>query len=272
MPGFDIPNYKKIRKELSGLGESATDEDVNQVFINFISEAHKRNINVIFDIALNHTSEEHKWFINSKKQITGNKHTDLNNEFYIWQKDDKKYKDARLLFKGMCPSNWEKFEDMYFFHRFFEFQPDLNYRNPVVLIEMCRNLLYWASYGVDGFRADAIPYLWKEENTNCENLPQTHTIVKFFRAILDFVKPGFFLLAEACQLPNEVVKYFGDEDECHAGYHFPLMPQMFISFATQNCQPIKEVLDKKRNSHLQFLIIASGFYFYDYTMSLHWKW
>jgi maltose alpha-D-glucosyltransferase / alpha-amylase len=134
------------------------------------------------------------------------------------------------------------YDGWYFFHRFFNFQPDLNYRNPEVLLAMSRNLLYWQSMGVDGFRADAIPYLWKEEGTDCENLPKTHTIVKFFRAILDYVKPGTLLLAEACQQPATVVEYLGDGDECHAAYHFPLMPQLYKAIASNNAEPVKHTL------------------------------
>jgi maltose alpha-D-glucosyltransferase / alpha-amylase len=142
----------------------------------------------------------------------------------------------------METSNWEPCGEWFFFHRFFNFQPDLNYRNPEVLLAMSRNLLYWQSMGVDGFRADAIPYLWKEEGTDCENLPQTHTIVKFFRAILDYVKPGTLLLAEACQQPATVVEYMGNGDECHAAYHFPLMPQLYKAIASKNAEPVKHTL------------------------------
>jgi len=147
------------------------------------------------------------------------------------------------LFKGIEDCNWESNGDEWnYFHRFFSFQPDLNYKNPDVLLDMSRNLLYWQEMGVDGFRADAIPYLWKEEGTNCENLPKTHIIVKFFRAILDYVNTGTLLLAEACQKPNEVVKYMGDGDECHAAYHFPLMPMMFKAIAMEDGSPIKQTL------------------------------
>jgi maltose alpha-D-glucosyltransferase/alpha-amylase len=148
-----------------------------------------------------------------------------------------------LLFKGIEESNWEPNGDgWYYFHRFFSFQPDWNYKNPDVLLEMTGNLLYWQRMGIDGFRADAIPYLWKEEGTNCENLPKTHLIVKFFRAMLDYVKPGTLLLAEACQKPKEVVKYLGEGDECHAAYHFPLMPMMFKSIAAHDGTPVKHTL------------------------------
>ena len=238
--GFDIRQYTKIRDELLGLPREAPDPEKQDIFKNFIKEAKLRGIRVIFDVAMNHTSDQHPWFLESRKG-PDNPFRD----FYIWNKDTNRYTETRLLFKGMEDSNWEQDGDCYYFHRFFGFQPDLNYRNPQVLTEMSKNLLFWLGQGVDGFRADAIPYLWKEEGTNCENLPQTHTIVKFFRAVLDYINPNTLLLAEACQKPAEVVKYFGDGDECHAGYHFPLMPQMFKAIAKQSSKPIKKTLDPK---------------------------
>ncbi len=235
--GFDIRNYRKIRTELLGLPESSPEDEQRKVFREFLTEAHRRNIKVIFDIAINHTSEEHFWFREARKS-EDNPYRD----YYIWSKTTDLYKEARIIFYGLCESNWQKHGDWYFFHRFFEFQPDLNYKNPKVLIEMTRNFLFWLQEGVDGFRADAIPYLWKEEGTSCENLPQTHTVVKFFRAVLDYVRPNTLLLAEACQKPKEVVKYFGNGDECNAGYHFPLMPQMFKAVAAQSNKPVVETL------------------------------
>jgi maltose alpha-D-glucosyltransferase/alpha-amylase len=186
---------------------------------------------------MNHTSNTNPWFLEAK---SGPDNPYYN--YYIWNKDTNKYKETRLLFKGMCPSNWEPCGDAFYFHRFFEFQPDLNYHNPEVLLAMGRILLFWLSQGVDGFRADAIPYIWKTDGTDCENLPEAHTIIRFWRAMLDFVKPGTLLLAEACQPPNEVVKYFGEGNECHAGYHFPLMPQLFIAMGQGDASPIKQVL------------------------------
>lgn len=235
--GFDISKYDRIRSSLLGLSDNSTQHQQEIVFGSFIAEAHSRGIRVIFDVAINHTSDEHPWFLDSKK-------TEINefSGFYIWRDEPNEYLDARLLFKGIEDSNWEKYGNRYYFHRFFSFQPDLNYRNPDVLLAMTKNLLYWQSIGVDGFRADAIPYLWKEDGTSCENLDLTHTIVKFFRAALDYVQPGSLLLAEACQKPTEVVKYLGNNDECHAAYHFPLMPMIFKSIAKGDSQPIKHTL------------------------------
>lgn len=235
--GFDIRDYRNIRPGLFGLPADTPMEEKQQAFRDFLTEAHSRGIRVIFDIAMNHTSEEHPWFTESRKG-PDNPYRD----FYIWNRDTNKYKETRLLFKGMCPSNWEKDGEWYYFHRFFEFQPDLNYKNPDVLIEISRILLFWLSQGLDGFRADAIPYIWKEDGTDCENLPQTHTIIKIFRAVLEFVRPNTLLLAEACQPPKEVVRYFGNGDECHAGYHFPLMPMLFKSLALQDATPVHGVL------------------------------
>ena len=235
--GFDIRDYRTIRADLLDLPQSTSVEERQKAFRDFLDEAHKNGLKVIFDIAMNHTSEEHQWFGESRKG-PDNPFRD----YYIWNKDTNRYKETRLLFKGMCPSNWEKDGDYYFFHRFFEFQPDLNYRNPQVLLEVSRILLFWLSQGLDGFRADAIPYIWKEEGTDCENLPEAHMIIKIFRAILDQVRPNTLLLAEACQPPVEVVKYFGDGDECHAGYHFPLMPMIFKSLAIQDAEPVLDVL------------------------------
>ncbi|PKP45955.1 MAG: alpha-amylase [Bacteroidetes bacterium HGW-Bacteroidetes-11] len=235
--GFDIRDYRTIRADLLDLPQSTSVEERQKAFRDFLDEAHKNGLKVIFDIAMNHTSEEHQWFVESRKG-PDNPFRD----YYIWNKDTNRYKETRLLFKGMCPSNWEKDGDYYFFHRFFEFQPDLNYRNPQVLLEVSRILLFWLSQGLDGFRADAIPYIWKEEGTDCENLPEAHMIIKIFRAILDQVRPNTLLLAEACQPPVEVVKYFGDGDECHAGYHFPLMPMIFKSLAIQDAEPVLDVL------------------------------
>ena len=236
--GFDISNYRKIRPGLlqcKGNGEAG-----QQLFDRFLEEAHQRGIRVIFDIAINHVSEEHPWFREAKKS-PGNPYRD----YFIWTKNTDLYKEARIIFEGLCTSNWEKEGEWYYFHRFFEFQPDLNYRNPEVLIGMCRNFIYWLQKGVDGFRADAIPYLWKEDGTFFENLPQTHTIVLFFRAVVEYFRPHTLLLAEACQKPAEVVKYFGTGDECNAGYHFPLMPQIFKSVAAQNAKPVQTTLSRK---------------------------
>ena len=235
--GFDISDYRNIRPALLNLPDDSTQKEREDAFGVFLQQAAKKKIKVIFDIAINHTSDQHHWFREARKS-PDNPYRD----YYIWSQDTALYKDARIIFEGLCESNWEKDGDWYFFHRFFEFQPDLNYRNPEVLLEMSCNMLYWLKFGVDGFRADAIPYLWKEDGTTCENLPQTHTVVQFIRAVLDYIRPNTLLLAEACQKPKEVVKYFGQGNECHAGYHFPLMPQMFKALSKQSKEPVIKVL------------------------------
>lgn len=234
--GFDISDYYQIRADL--LDKSGTSAD-QQVFLQFLAEAHKKGIRVIFDISMNHTSDEHPWFVEASKS----KDNPYRN-YYIWSKNTDLYNDARIIFKGIESSNWEKKGDEYFFHRFFNFQPDLNYRNPQVLLEMCRILHFWQAAGVDGFRADATPYIWKVDGTDCENLTETHLVIKFFRAMLDYFKPGTLLLAEACQQPAQVVEYMGNGDECHAAYHFPLMPRIYKSIAMQSGTPIEETLSK----------------------------
>ncbi|KAF0129071.1 MAG: maltose alpha-D-glucosyltransferase [Bacteroidetes bacterium] len=235
--GFDIRNYDLIRHDLLGLEPGFKKEEQEAIFGKFLHEAHRRGIRVIFDIAINHCSEEHPWFVEARKSEDSNYR-----DYFIWSKNTDLYKDARIIFKGMESSNWEPLGETNFFHRFFNFQPDLNYKNPEVLFAMTRNMLYWQKMGVDGFRADAIPYLWKEEGTDCENLPQTHMVVKFFRALLDYVKPGTLLLAEACQKPATVVEYMGQGDECHAAYHFPLMPMFYKSIAQQSNKSIRSIL------------------------------
>ena len=229
--GFDISDYTKIRDSLTGGDERVFDE--------FLLETHKRGMRVIFDIALNHCSIEHPWF----KEAIADQNSPKR-DFFIWSDSQDKYKEARIIFKGLCSSNWEWEENtsQYYFHRFFAIQPDLNYRNPEVLLEMTKTLVNWKIRGLDGFRADAIPYIWKEEGTICENLPKTHTVVKFFRAALDFIEEDTLLLAEACQPPKKVVEYFGNGDECNAAYHFPVMPRIYRSLAEQSNEAVQMAL------------------------------
>ncbi|MFW5799351.1 MAG: alpha-amylase family glycosyl hydrolase, partial [Spirochaetota bacterium] len=216
--GFDISDYYKVREDLGG----------NEAFSHFIEAAHKRKIKIIFDIAINHSSCEHKWF----KSAKSSKNSEYR-DYYIWNEDTEKYKEARLLFKGIINSNWtyNKETDDYYFHRFYPIQPDLNYKNPDVLIEMIKALAFWKLFGVDGFRLDAAPFLWKEENTKCENLWETHLILKLFRASLDYIGAGTLLIAEANLMPEYLIEYYGKDDECQASYHFPLMPNFYLAIA-----------------------------------------
>lgn len=235
--GFDISDYNRIRPELLG---DATAGDTE--FDYFLKEAHRRGMAVIFDIAMNHCSEEHSWFKEARVHPGSPKR-----DYFIWNDQPTGYDEARVIFKGMCESNWafDEQSKQYYFHRFFDCQPDLNYRNPEVLIAMTDVLITWRRRGVDGFRMDAVPYLWKEEGTTCENLPKTHLIVQFFRAVLDYLWPSNLLLAEACQQPQDVVDYFGNGFECHAAYHFPLMPQIFKALAIEDGQPIVTTMSQQ---------------------------
>jgi maltose alpha-D-glucosyltransferase/alpha-amylase len=230
--GFDISDYYKVRSDLG----------TNEEFYELINLIHDNGMKIIFDVAINHTSVEHEYFRKSRSS----KNNPYRN-WYIWNKDNKKYNSTRILFKGMMNSNWE-YDDKtgeYYFHRFYEIQPDLNYKNPDVLIEMINVLSFWKIKGIDGFRMDAAPFLWKEEGTNSENLGKTHLILKIFRESLDYIEEGTALIAEANQPPKDVVEYFGKGDECHAAYHFPLMPKVFLSIAESNPEYIIQALSEK---------------------------
>lgn len=229
--GFDIRDFRAIREDLGG----------NDAFQDFILKAHARGIRILFDMAVNHSSDQHPWF-QSARASKDSPYRD----YYIWNPDRERYQDARLIFKGMVNSNWSWNEATgdYYFHRFYSFQPDLNYRNPDVLIAMVENFLYWKEQGVDGLRMDAIPFIWKEEGTNCEDLPTTHQLLKLIRAALDYCQPGTLLIAEANMTPKDVVSYFGNDDECQAAYHFPLMPQFYMALAEADRRYIEAALSR----------------------------
>ncbi|AHC16292.1 alpha-amylase family glycosyl hydrolase [Salinispira pacifica] len=235
--GFDISDYRSIRKNLfqEGLDELKRRE----IFDEFIRKAAERGIAIIFDVAVNHVSSQHDWFQNALK-AEDNPYRD----YFIWSEDNRGYSQARIIFKGMLDSNWtySPAADKYYFHRFYPHQPDLNYRNPRVLSEIIRVFSYWIQRGIRGFRLDAAPYLWKEEGTNCENLGKTHDIIKILRKSVELIQEDVLLLAEACQPPREVVSYFGDNDECQAAYHFPLMPRMYRSILQESAEPIVDVM------------------------------
>ncbi len=232
--GFDVADYFQIRTDLLN-GRPQT------LFYEFLEEARSRNIAIIFDIPLNHCSSEHSRFRQFLKNPSGEAR-----EWFVVSEDASEYAECRILFKGMMESNWERIPsgEGYFFHRFYDFQPDWNWRNPQVFLHALEALIFWRSKGVSGFRLDAIPFLWKEEGTDCENLEPTHRIVKLIRACMDVVAPHTLLLAEACQPPQEVLKYFGDGDEVTAAYHFPLMPHLWEAMGKEKAQPVEEVLQK----------------------------
>jgi len=234
--GFDVDDYYRVRDDL--LDASEQDALARQRhFDDFITEAHARGIAVVFDIAINHVSLDHAWF-RSACESRASPYRD----FFIWSDTKDALPQARIIFKGIEESNWSLAGEQYYIHRFFSHQPDLNYRNPAVLEAVTDVLLFWLRRGVDGFRADAVPFIWKEEGTHCEGLPQVHSLLRFFRAMVEYVQPSTMLLAEACQPPHDVVKYFGADDECQTAYHFPLMPRIFCALATHNRWPIQHTL------------------------------
>lgn len=238
--GFDISDFDAVRADVLGLPPDAPRADRDRVFAEFLDDAHQRGIRVIFDIAINHTSNQHPWFQEARQSPSSPLR-----DFYIWSDTPDRFPAARLLMKGMEDSNWawDEAAGQYYLHRFFAIQPDLNYRNSAVLLEMTRALLRWQAKGVDGFRADAVPFLWKADDTTCESLPQVHIIMKFIRAALDAVRPGTLILAEACQPPRDVVAYFGEGDECHAAYHFPVMPRIFRALAEERAGAVEMAMN-----------------------------
>ncbi len=228
--GYDIADYRKI------LPQYGTMRD----FENFMEEAHKRGLRVIADLVMNHTSDQHAWFQRAVESPPGS----VERDYYVWSDTDQKYQDARIIFVDTERSNWSWHPQAqaYYWHRFYSQQPDLNFENPRVQEEMLDIMRFWLDKGLDGFRCDAVPYLFEEEGTNCENLPQTHDYLKKLRATLDAEYTGKILLAEANQWPTDVRPYFGDGDEFHMAFHFPLMPRLFMAVRRQDRTPIIEIL------------------------------
>jgi len=210
-------------------------------FKTLIEASHQRGIRIIMDLVLNHTSDEHPWFQAAR--------TDRNSpyrDYYVWSDTDQKYQDARIIFLDTEASNWTWDEQagQYFWHRFYSSQPDLNYDNPRVQEEMFNIARFWLDLGIDGFRADAVPYLFEREGTNCENLPETHIYLKKLRAFIDEQYPGRILLCEANQWPEDVRPYFGDGDEFHMGFHFPIMPRIFMALKKGYADDMIEILNR----------------------------
>ncbi|HEX7592542.1 MAG TPA: alpha-amylase family protein, partial [Anaerolineae bacterium] len=227
--GYDVSDFYNIQPRFG------TVED----FKALIDAAHARGMRVIADLVMNHTSDQHPWFVESRASRNSPKR-----DYYIWNRDDQKFRDARIIFIDSQKSNWQ-FDPPtgeYYFHRFFAEQPDLNYDNPAVQQAMLDIVAHWLDFGLDGFRCDAVPYLFKREGTNCENLPETHAFLKRVRRFIDEKYPGKLLLAEANQPPAETREYFGDGDQFQMGFHFPLMPQIFIALKKQDARPIIDVL------------------------------
>ena len=208
-----------------------------------LDAAHRRGIRVITDLVMNHTSDSHAWFQESRRDPDG-----PYGDYYVWSDTSEQYADARIIFVDTEESNWtfDPVRRQFYWHRFFSHQPDLNYDNPAVQEAMLDVLRFWLDLGIDGFRLDAVPYLFEREGTNCENLPETHAFLKHCRKVIDDEFPGRVLLAEANQWPADVVEYFGDPttggDECHMAFHFPLMPRIFMAVRRESRFPISEIL------------------------------
>jgi maltose alpha-D-glucosyltransferase/alpha-amylase len=228
--GYDIASYEEIHQTY-GLVEH---------FKLFLKEAHDRGIRVITELVINHTSDQHPWFQRARAAPKGSPER----EWYVWSDDPNKYKDARIIFTDTEKSNWawDGVAQQFYWHRFFSHQPDLNFANPKVVEAIINVMRFWLRMGVDGLRLDAIPYLVEREGTSCENLPETHTVLKQLRAALDAEYPGRPFLAEANQWPADVRPYFGDGDECHMAFHFPLMPRMFMAVRREDRTPIVEIM------------------------------
>jgi maltose alpha-D-glucosyltransferase/alpha-amylase len=231
--GYDISDFMKILPEFGDLGD----------FVELVDEAHKRGIRVIADLVMNHTSDQHPWFKASQEDPEG-----PFGDFYVWSDSNTGYADARIIFVDTETSNWtwDPVREQYYWHRFFTHQPDLNFDNPAVQEAMLEVLRFWLDLGIDGFRLDAVPYLFEREGTNCENLKETHDYLKTVRKEIDRLYPDRVMLAEANQWPADVVEYFGDPatggDECHMAFHFPVMPRIFMAVRREQRYPISEIM------------------------------
>lgn len=229
--GYDVADYTAIA------GQYGTMAD----FTELIAEAHARGIRIVIDLVMNHTSDQHPWFQASRADPEG-----PYGDFYVWSDDATRYEDARIIFVDTETSNWtfDPVRRQFFWHRFFSHQPDLNFENPRVADAMLDVTRFWLQVGVDGFRLDAVPYLFEAEGTNCENLPQTHRFLRRVREMVDAEFPGRIILAEANQWPAEVVDYFGTEEEpeCHMCFHFPVMPRIFYAIRDQRANQIVDIL------------------------------
>ncbi|MGB4861892.1 MAG: maltose alpha-D-glucosyltransferase [Tepidiformaceae bacterium] len=230
--GYDIADFKTIHPGYGTLRD----------FQAFLAGAHKRGLRVITELVLNHTSDQHPWFQRARNAPKGHPWRD----YYVWSDTATEYSSARIIFKDFERSNWtwDPVANQYFWHRFYSHQPDLNFDNPAVRKDILKIVDFWMNMGVDGFRLDAVPYLFEREGTSCENLPETHAYLKELRAHVDAKFPGRLLLAEANQWPEDAAAYFGDGDECHMAYHFPLMPRLFMAVRMEDRFPVTEILEQ----------------------------
>ncbi|HLK95109.1 MAG TPA: maltose alpha-D-glucosyltransferase, partial [Nocardioidaceae bacterium] len=233
--GYDVAHFTDVADDIG---------DIND-FRRLLDAAHERGIRVIIDFVMNHTSDQHPWFQASRNDPTG-----PFGDFYVWAESDDRYKDARIIFVDTESSNWtwDPVRGQYFWHRFYSHQPDLNFDNPAVHTAITDALDFWLELGIDGFRLDAVPYLYEREGTNGENLPETHAFLRRLRKHVDDNFPGRVLLAEANQWPADVVDYFGSiesgGDECHMCFHFPVMPRLFMAVRRESRWPISEILEQ----------------------------
>ncbi len=230
--GYDVSDYHNVHPQYGTRNDFRT----------LVREAHRRGLRVITELVVNHTSDAHPWFQAARRAPAGSPKRD----FYVWSDSDQKYKGTRIIFTDTEASNWtwDPVAKAYFWHRFFSHQPDLNFDNPHVLKAVFRAMRFWLDMGVDGFRLDAIPYLVEREGTTNENLPETHAVIKQIRAALDARYKSRLLLAEANQWPEDVREYFGEGDECHMAYHFPLMPRMYMAIAQEDRHPVVEIMQQ----------------------------
>jgi maltose alpha-D-glucosyltransferase/alpha-amylase len=229
--GYDIADFRQLHPSIGSV------ED----FEALTRAAHDRDIRIITDLVLNHTSDQHSWFQEARHCPTSSRH-----HYYVWSDTDQKYRGVRVIFKDSEQSNWtwDTVVRKYYWHRFYSHQPDLNYDNPAVRREILDVMAYWLDRGIDGFRVDAVPYLFEREGTSGENLPETHGFCKEMRRFVDERYPGTLLLAEANQWPVDLLPYFGDGDEFHMAFNFPLMPRMFMAIRREQSWPIIEIMDQ----------------------------
>ncbi|HYA67844.1 MAG TPA: maltose alpha-D-glucosyltransferase, partial [Acidimicrobiales bacterium] len=227
--GYDISDFFTVHPDLGSL------DDLGE----FLDEAHRRKIRVIADLVMNHTSDQHPWFIESRSSRTNSKA-----DWYVWNDDDSRWPEARIVFVDVESSNWtyEPARQQYYWHRFYSHQPDLNFENPEVEEAMLGIVRFWLDMGLDGFRLDAVPYLFQQDGTTGENLPETHALLRRVRKEIDAAYPDRVLLAEANQWPADLVDYFGEGDECHMCFHFPLMPRLFMAVRREQRFPVTEIL------------------------------
>ncbi len=227
--GYDIADFYQIADIYGSLDD----------FEALLKAVHQRGMRLIMDLVMNHTSDAHRWF-----QAARADRNSPYRDYYVWSDDDRRYSQARIIFLDIESSNWTWDEQagQYFWHRFYASQPDLNYDNPRVQAEMLNVARFWLDLGIDGFRADAVPYLFEREGTNCENLPETHAYLKRLRALMDEQYPGRILLCEANQLPEDVRQYFGNGDEFHMGFDFPIMPRLFMALKKGRSEDLRNIL------------------------------